>query len=140
MIDYRAQNVTSKLEESGKQFDFILDNVGEPATLYWKAPSFTKMGAKYVQIGSQVSLKFIYDLAFRFLIPTWLGGGQRPFSFAFASTNLDDYQGLAGLVAQGKVKPVIDEVFDLENTPDAYKKLRTGRARGKIVVKITSKL
>lgn len=138
-IDYRTQSVTSALEMNGKQFDFVLDNVGEPAALYWKAPSFTKKDAKYVQIGSQVSLGFIYDLAFRFIIPTWLGGGQRPFSFAFASTNFDDYRGLADLVAQGKVKPVIDEVFDLENAPDAYRKLRTGRAKGKIVVRVAGK-
>lgn len=139
VIDYRAQSVTSALEKSGKQFDFVLDNVGELAALYWKAPSFTNTGAKYVQIGSQVSLRFIYDLAFRFVIPTWLGGGQRPFSFAFASTNFDDYQGLADLVVKGNVKPVIDEVFDLEHTPEAYKKLRTGRAKGKIIVRVASK-
>ncbi|KAF3041595.1 hypothetical protein E8E12_009376 [Didymella heteroderae] len=139
VIDYQAENVTSVLEKSGRQFDFVLDNVGEPAALYWKAPTFTETDAKYVQIGSQVSLGFIYDLAFRFVIPTWLGGGERPFSFAFASTNFDDYQGLADLVAQGKVKPVIEEVFDFENVPDAYKKLRTGRAKGKIVVKVASK-
>lgn len=138
-IDYRTQNVASALEMNGKQFDFVLDNVGEPAALYWKAPSFTKEDAKYVQIGSQVSLGFIYDLAFRFIIPTWLGGGQRPFSFAFASTDFDNYRGLADLVAQGKVKPVIDEVFDLENAPDAYRKLRTGRAKGKIVVRVAGK-
>lgn len=139
VIDYRAQKVTSALEKSGKQFDFVLDNIGEPSALYWEAPSFTKAGAKYVQIGSQVSVGFIYDLAFRFMMPTWLGGGQRPFSFAFASTNFDDYQGLVDLAAQGKVKPVIDEVFELENAQDAYKKLRTGRARGKIAVRVASK-
>lgn len=138
VIDYRAQSVTSTLEKSGRQFDFVLDNVGEPAALYWNAPMFTKMGTRYVQIGSQVSLGFIYDLAFRFVVPTWLGGGQRPFSFAFASTNFDDYRGLANLIASGKVKPVIDEAFDLESTPEAYMKLRTGRARGKIVVKVVS--
>lgn len=138
VIDYRAQDVTSALEKSGKQFNFVLDNVGEPAALYWKAPSFTQTGGKYVQIGSQVSLGFIYDLAFRFAVPTWLGGGRRPFSFAFASTNFDDYQDLAELVVKGNVKPVIDETFDLEQTPEAYKKLRTGRAKGNIVVRVAS--
>lgn len=136
VIDYRTQSVTEVLEKSGKKFDFVLDNVGEPAALYWKAPLFTKPGAKYVQIGSQVSLGFIYDLAFRFIVPTALGGGQRPFSFAFASTNFEDYQGLADLVVKGKIEPVLDEVFELENVPEAYKKLRTGRARGKIVVRV----
>jgi NADPH:quinone reductase-like Zn-dependent oxidoreductase len=139
VIDYRAQSVTSALEKSGKQFDFVLDNVGEPAALYWKAPDFTRTDARYVQIGSQVSLGFIYDLAFRFVIPTWLGGGQRPFSFAFASTNYDDYQGLAELVAKGNVRPVIDHTFDMEHTSEAYNKLRTGRAKGKIVVRVKSK-
>lgn len=138
VIDYRTQSVTTVLEKSGKRFDFVLDNVGEPAELYWKAPLFTKPDAKYVQIGSVVSLGFIYDLAFRFIIPTALGGGQRPFSFAFATTNYKDYQGLAELVAKGKVKPVIDEVFELEHAPEAYQKLRTGRARGKIVVRIAA--
>ena len=138
VVDYRTQSVAGVLEKSGKKFDFVLDNVGEPAELYWKAPCFTKPGAKYVQIGSQVSLGFIYDLAFRFVVPTALGGGQRPFSFAFASTNFEDYQGLADLVAKGKVKPVIDEVFDFEKAPEAYEKLRTGRARGKIVMRVTA--
>lgn len=136
ILDYRTQSVASALENSGKHFDFVLDNVGEPAALYWKAPNFTKSDARYVQIGSQVSLGFIYDLAFRFVVPTWLGGGQRPFSFAFASTNFKDYEGLAGLVVKGSVKPVIDEVFDYKHTPEAYRKLRTGRAKGKIVVKV----
>ncbi|KAF2440271.1 oxidoreductase domain-containing protein [Karstenula rhodostoma CBS 690.94] len=136
VIDYRTQSVTDVLEKSGRKVDFVLDNVGEPAALYWQAPRFTKSGAKYVQIGSQVSLGFIYDLAFRFVVPTWLGGGQRPFSFAMASTNLNDYEGLAGLVAEGKVKPVIDEVIEMEDVPQGYKKLKTGRARGKIVVRV----
>lgn len=139
VIDYRTQGVISALEKSGRRFDFVLDNVGEPAALYWKAPNFTKTDAKYVQIGSRVSVGFVYDLGFRFIIPTWLGGGQRPFSFAFASTNFDDYRGLADLLAQGKVKPVIDEVFDLEKASDAYRKLRTGRAKGKILVRVAGK-
>ncbi|KAH6642350.1 NADPH:quinone reductase-like protein [Boeremia exigua] len=136
VIDYRTQSVTATLVKSGKQFDFVLDNVGEPAELYWKAPCFTKSRTKYVQIGSQVSLGFIYDLAFRFAVPESLGGGQRPFSFAFASTNFKDYQSLADLVVGGKVKPVMDDVFQFEKVQEAYKKLRTGRAKGKIVVRV----
>ncbi len=139
VIDYRAQSVTAALEKSGRLLDFVLDNIGEPAELYWKAPKFTNPGAKYVQIGSQVSLGFIYDLLFRFVIPTSFGGGQRPFSFAFASTNHQDYQGLADLVVKSMVKPVIDELFELEKAPEAYAKLRTGRAKGKIVVRVAGK-
>jgi NADPH:quinone reductase-like Zn-dependent oxidoreductase len=117
----------------------ILDNVGEPAELYWKSPLFTNPGAKYVQIGSQVSLGFIYDLAFRFIVPTWLGGGQRPFSFGLTKTDFKDFEALVELVREGEVKPVVDEVFEFEDVRKAYEKLRTGRARGKIVVRVQGK-
>ncbi|KAJ5057644.1 NADPH:quinone reductase-like protein [Bipolaris maydis] len=137
VIDYRKNDVAAVLASGSKQYDMILDNVGHPSELYWKAPAFTKPGAKYVQVGSQVSLSFLYDLAFRFLVPTWLGGGQRPFSFGFALTNFDDFTALGKLVESGKVKPVIDEVYEFEDVPKAYQKLRTGRARGKIVVRMS---
>lgn len=136
MIDYRENDVSTLLASSSKHYDMVLDNVGHQFELYWKSPSFTKPGAKYVQIGSQVSLPFMYDLAFRFLVPMWLGGGQRPFSFGLASTNYDDFIKLGKLVADGKVKPVVDEVFAFNNVHRAYEKLRTGRAKGKIVVRV----
>ncbi|KAG9190959.1 NADPH2:quinone reductase [Alternaria panax] len=139
VIDYRENDVPTLLANSSKHYDMVLDNVGHQFELYWKSPFFTKSGAKYVQIGSQVSLPFIYDLAFRFLIPTWLGGGQRPFSFGLASTNYEDFIKLSNFVADGKVRPVMDEVFTFDGVPKAYEKLRTGRAKGKIVVQVESK-
>lgn len=139
VIDYRTSNVPALLSQNPQKFDFILDNVGEPAELYWQAPNFTTPHAKYLQIGSQVSLAFLYDLAFRFVVPTWLGGGQRKFSFAFASTNHEDYKGLSEMVREGKVKPVVDELFGFGEVREAYAKLRTGRARGKIVVRVGEK-
>jgi len=136
VIDYRQNDVPTILASSSNHYDMVLDNIGHQFELYWKSPSFTKPAAKYVQIGSQVSLPFIYDLAFRFLVPTWLGGGQRRFSFGLASTNFEDFTKLGKLVADGKVKPVVSEVYAFEHVPDAYEKLRTGRAKGKLVVKV----
>jgi NADPH:quinone reductase-like Zn-dependent oxidoreductase len=136
VIDYRSNNVAAALSKNSPKYDFVLDNVGSNFALYWKSPDFTKPGAKYVQIGAQPSLPFMYDLAFRFLVPSGLGGGQRPFSFGMANTNFDDFTKLAKLVAEGKVKPVIDEVFAMEDVPRAYEKLKIGRAKGKIVVKV----
>ena len=138
VIDYRNENVTAVLSKSEKNYDMVLDNVGSNFDLYWKSPSFMKPGAKYVQIGAQPSLPFVYDLAFRFLVPTSFGGGQRPFSFGMAATNLDDFTKLGRLVAEGKVKPVIEEVFAFEDTPRAYEKLKRGRAKGKIVVRVAN--
>jgi NADPH:quinone reductase-like Zn-dependent oxidoreductase len=137
VIDYRTTDVCSELSTSGP-YDMVLDNVGAPTDLYWKSPGFTKPGARYVQIGSEVSLGFVYDVAFRFLLPTWLGGGQRPFSFGLTSTSFEHLSKLGQLVAEKSVVPVIDETFDFNNVPQAYNKLKTGRARGKIVVRVAS--
>jgi NADPH:quinone reductase-like Zn-dependent oxidoreductase len=135
VIDYRSTDVPSHLSSNPQKFSFILDNVGTPS-LYWKSPSFTKSGTKYVQIGSEVSLPFVYDIAFRFMVPTWLGGGQRPFAFGLASTNFNDFMQLGRMVEEGKVKPVVDEVFVFEDAKQAYEKLKIGRTKGKIVVRL----
>jgi NADPH:quinone reductase-like Zn-dependent oxidoreductase len=139
VIDYSNCEISSVLATGHKPYNMVLDNVGSNFEVYWKSAAFTTPGAKYVQIGAQPSLSFAYDLAFRFVVPTWLGGGQRPFSFGFASTDFENYTSLGQLVAQGKVKPVIDEVFAFEDVPRAYGKLKDGHAKGKIVVRILNK-
>ncbi|KAF2826059.1 NAD(P)-binding protein [Ophiobolus disseminans] len=138
VIDYRANDVATVLAQTEKKYDMVLDNIGSNFEIYWRSPSFTLPGAKYVQIGAQPSLSFVYDLAFRFVVPTALGGGQRPFSFGMAATNFEDFTKLGELVAEAKVKPVIDEVFAFDDAPRAYKKLKTSRAKGKIVVRVAN--
>lgn len=63
-----------------------------------------------------------------------MGGGQRPFSFGLASTNYEDFSHLAVLLGSKMIRPVVDEIFAFELVPEAYQKLRTGHAKGKIVV------
>ncbi|KIW05773.1 uncharacterized protein PV09_03629 [Verruconis gallopava] len=136
VVDYEAENLILTLKKSGEQYDMILDNVGHPPELYWECPHFTKLEAPYVQIGTQVSLPFVYDLAFRLFLPTWLGGGKRKFLFGFTSTNRQDYEELTRLMSAGKVKSVVEQVFDFEDVPAAYARMKTGRARGKIVIRV----
>jgi len=40
---------------------------------------------------------------------------------------------------EGKVKSVIDSVFESRDAPKAYEKLKEGRAKGKIVVHVSEK-
>jgi NADPH:quinone reductase-like Zn-dependent oxidoreductase len=136
VIDYRSTNVVEALSKNEKPFDFVLDNIGADSSIYWKAPTFTKPGAKYVQIGAAADLRSVFDLAYRFLVPAALGGGKRPFAFGMTKTNFEHFTTLGEWMAEGKLKPVIDEVFAFEDAPKAYRKLKTGRARGKIVVRV----
>jgi len=43
---------------------------------------------------------------------------------------------IAGLVESGAIKPVIDREFAFEQLPAALGHLETGRARGKVVLKV----
>lgn len=45
-------------------------------------------------------------------------------------------QGIADLVAEGKLKPLVDSVYEFEDVLSAYERLMTSRARGKVVVKV----
>ncbi|KAL5114148.1 hypothetical protein ACEQ8H_007945 [Pleosporales sp. CAS-2024a] len=136
VIDYRSSDVLKTLAQSPQKYDFVLDNIGNDYNMYWKAPEFTRPGAKYVQIGSEVSFSVVYEVAFRLLLPSILGGGKRPFAFGMTTANPEHLTELGALLVQGKVRPVIDEIFAFEDAPDAYKKLKTGRAKGKIVVRV----
>lgn len=48
----------------------------------------------------------------------------------------DVLQSLVPLIEDGKIKPVIDRVFPLAETAEAHRYLETGRARGKVVIKV----
>lgn len=37
---------------------------------------------------------------------------------------------------QGRITPVVDSVYDFKDALRAYDRIKTGRARGKVVVKI----
>jgi NADPH:quinone reductase-like Zn-dependent oxidoreductase len=53
-----------------------------------------------------------------------------------AQFNKKDMMVLADLMQSGKVTPVIDKTYKLNETPDALRYLETGHARGKVVVSL----
>lgn len=137
VIDYKSKDVVAELKKMPK-FDLIVDNVGTPKGLYWQAHDFTKAGTKYVQVGGGLSLGEIYELLSRMMWPGFLGGGQRPFEFLGLANNYDHFTEIAAWMAQGKVKALIDETYGMEDKGPvrAFERLRTGRAKGKVVVRI----
>ncbi|KAF2487661.1 hypothetical protein BDY17DRAFT_314604 [Neohortaea acidophila] len=138
VIDYKQHNVVAELKRQ-KRFDLVVDNVGEPADLYWTAHEFTTPGARFVQLGSgAVSVGFILGNLFKTHAPTWLGGGQRPFEFLNTVNKAEDFAQLSQWLQEGKLRTTVDEIFDVEvdGPIRAYSKLRTGRTKGKILVKM----
>ena len=137
VIDYRTQDVLKTLQKS-QQFDHVIDNVSSPAEIYWQAHTFTKPSALYIQVGAGLSLPAFYDLLTRFTWPGFLGGSKRSFKFLGLESKAEELTRIANWMAEGKVKAAIDETFDMDDkgAARAYQKLKTGRAKGKIVVRV----
>ena len=53
-----------------------------------------------------------------------------------AKSNQQDLAFLAELIATGKMTPVIERTYTLEETPEAVAHLERGHARGKLVIDI----
>ena len=50
--------------------------------------------------------------------------------------NQDQLTNLSNWVEEGKIKPVIDQIFDLKDIKDAYSYMEKGRATGKVIIHI----
>lgn len=137
-IDYREQNVSEVLKAKGKLFKLVVDNVGftppGQEDLYTAANGFLVDDGHFIQVGGGASLQQVKSVVSRSFMPGFLGGGKRKFAMVVTKQNHEGLARIGEWMKEGKIKGVIDEVFQYEDAPKAYAKLKTGRAKGKIVV------
>lgn len=134
VVDYTKSNIAETLAKQPK-FDLIVDNVMNDLDLFYKAHTFTNPGAKYIVVAAAPSLKYVWQ-SIQMKLPSWMGGGQRSAQGMLAQPRVDELKSIVDLVAQGKVKTIVDSKFGFEEVPKAFEKLKTQRARGKVVVEI----
>ena len=140
IINYDKTNVSQKLREMGQVFILVVDNVGtSPSDLYKAADDFLLPEGKFVQVGGAASLESIKSFASRMLWPTFLGGGKRKFEAYMTKNKHDDFAQIAEWMKEGKVKAVIEEVFEFADAPKAITLLKKGKSTGKIIVHVASK-
>ncbi|KAF1953081.1 GroES-like protein [Byssothecium circinans] len=137
VLDYKTTDIVAALISKGQVFTLIVDNVGTPANLYKASPKFLipKTG-KFCQIGASFSLRQIAQLGSNMLLPGFLGGGKNKYEMPLAKPSSEELAQIGRWMKEGKVRTVVDEVFEFEKAPEAFKKLKTGRARGKVIVHI----
>lgn len=58
------------------------------------------------------------------------------YSFLFMKADGKQLTEITKLIESGKIQPVIDKVFAFENTNDAVRYVESGRAKGKVVIKM----
>ncbi|KAG8528381.1 putative secondary metabolism biosynthetic enzyme [Bacidia gigantensis] len=137
VVDYRTENVVEVLKglrEKEGGFDHAVDNVGTNEELVLGCHEFMKKEASYVIVGGEPTLQGLKDILKRKLLPGFLGGVKGKVEGFFPAHKTEDFEKMAEWMTQGKVKAVIDSRFKYEEAVKAFEKLKTGRARGKIVV------
>ncbi|KAK4555626.1 hypothetical protein LTR86_007379 [Recurvomyces mirabilis] len=140
VFDYRSRPLLEQLQEAaknGRPFDHVVDNVFSDPALYYKAHTYTTPAAKFVEVASGPTLGFIKFALGANLTPGVLGGGKRKLVIFVSDIKRQNLDKIAALIADGKVKPVTDGVFGMSDAVSAYKRVKTGRVVGKVIINVS---
>lgn len=125
-IDYTREDFT----QTGQYYDLILAVNGyRPLAAYRRA---LKPQGTYVMAGGK-GKQLTEAIVFGPLVSR--RGGQTVTSFV-ASPSADDLAFVASLLEAGKVVPVIERTYPLEETAEAVRYVGAGHAAGKVVISI----
>ncbi|MDC3360032.1 NADP-dependent oxidoreductase [Candidatus Thioglobus sp.] len=141
VIDYTKH---SYLDE-GAKFDVVFDTLGGEHTL--NAFKVLKDGGRVVSISGALDSitakqfglnKFVrLILAFQARKVTKAAAKMNAmYRFLFMSSSGAQLKKIAQLYESGSIKPVIDKTYDFKSSIPALEYLSTGRAKGKVIVKI----
>lgn len=136
VIDYTVDDVVQTLSRQPYKFDHAVDGVGSDPALYFKAHLYTKPSAGFYGIAFAPTLSSISYICKAMLLPSFLGGGKRKMTTLASVPKAEDLQKIVAWVDERKLKVVIDSKYPLEQVPEAFRKSKTGRARGKIVIDV----
>jgi NADPH:quinone reductase-like Zn-dependent oxidoreductase len=140
-IDYR----TSRFEAVVKDQDVVLDTQGGDTLL--RSFAVVKPGGVVVTIGGRpdgkfarawgLSLPLVWILGFLNRKVDRLARKRRVrFEYLFMRASGEQLERLGALVEQGVIRPVLDRVFPLEAAAEAISYVESGRAVGKVVIRI----
>jgi NADPH:quinone reductase-like Zn-dependent oxidoreductase len=130
VIDYTREDFT----KNGQQYDLLLDVAGTRSWREYKR--ILKPNARFVIVGSPSGNQIIGPLGYVLKINFGAIGSSQKVSFFIAQFSRADLSTLRELIEAGKIKPVVEKVYPLEQIVDAMKHLGTGHAKGKIVLKV----
>jgi len=141
VIDYRKDDFEKVL--SG--YDVVLNS--QDAKTLEKSLAVMKPGGKLISISGPPDPEFAREkrlnLALRMLLRL-LSRNIRAkarrrgvgFSFLFMWAQGDQLSKITSLIESGAIRPVVDRVFPFEATNEALAYVESGRAKGKVVVKV----
>jgi NADPH:quinone reductase-like Zn-dependent oxidoreductase len=125
VIDYTQEDFT----ENGKTYDVIFDTVGKRSFSECKG-SLTDEGVYLATVPTPVlMLQALWTVKSGGKRVKFMATGLRP-----ASEKIKDLVFLTELIEAGKIKPVIDRCYPLEQMAEAHRYVELGHKKGNVVI------
>ena len=138
-IDYTREKFESKV--SG--YDIVLDGVGKE--VWGRSFKVLRVGGRLVTLTAPIPEKPSGRLSFFGSAIAGVGGGMlrglmtgKRLLVTSVKPRGGDLEKITALIEAGKIRPVVGQVFPLEQIAEAHRVSETGHARGKIVIGIAS--
>lgn len=141
IVDYKKDDFETKLSD----YDLVLHS--QDGKALDKSLRVLRAGGRLISISGppdpafaeEIGAPWFVKLSTRLLS---LGARKRAksrnttFAFLFMKANGDQLRQIAALIDAGHVRPVVDRVFPFQSTNEALAYVESGRAKGKVVIKV----
>jgi NADPH:quinone reductase-like Zn-dependent oxidoreductase len=130
VIDYTREDFI----RNGRRYDLIVDVAG---TRSWgECKRVLNEDGDLVFVGGPKTSRVTGDIGRRARVSVMSRTGSKRAHLFLAKTNRADLEILQGLLAEGKLAPVIERQYELRDVPEALRYIGTGHARAKVVITI----
>ena len=141
VINYKKENFEAIL----KNYDAVFDTLG--GKTLEKSFEIIKEGGKIVSVSGRPNARFAKEYGAGFFKTLLFSAASHKltalekkhdahYSFLFMKPSGEQLRIIADYIESGKIKPVIDRIFSFEEAQQAMEYAESGRAKGKIIVKI----
>ena len=142
VIDYKKDDFEKALSDD---YDVVLNTLG--ADTLFKSLKVLKPGGRLISISGpldpafakEAGLSWLLKIVMRLLsykIRKKAKCRKVSYSFVFMKANGAQLQQITNLIDSGIIRTVVDRVFPFEATNEAMAYVETGRAKGKVVIKL----
>eukprot|EP01080_Neovahlkampfia_damariscottae_P008637 gene8637-584_t len=141
VIDYTKDDYTTKL----KDIDFVYDTAGEAEKTFSilkyggicrsiaTVPDSSAVASAGLEIGYTVSM-LLNTMSAKTRLMAYFKSVD--YGYTFIKTNGADLEKISKWISEGKIKPLMDKVFDFEQTKEAFEYIEAGKSVGKNCIKI----
>ena len=141
VIDYKKQDFETILHD----YDVVLNS--QDAKTLEKSLQILRPGGKLISISGPPTPAFAVEIGAPWYLKLIMGALSRSirknanqrkvdFSFLFMKANGKQLREITALIDGGHIRPLIDRVFPFEQTNEAMAYVESGRAKGKVVIKV----